>query len=56
MDECSSLSNWLVLFLFAVVSRDTFILLVGHAFRITLSFDALVSKNTSLVGLLVFKT
>ena len=27
------------------MSKDTFILLVGHPFRITLSFDALVSKD-----------
>ena len=46
MDECSSLGHWLVLLLFAVVSKDTFVLLAGHPFRITLSFDALVSKNT----------
>ena len=46
MDECSSLGNWLVLFLFQVVSRDTFTLFVGHPFRITLSSNALVSKNT----------
>ena len=28
------------------MSKDTFILLVGHLFRITLSFDSLVSKDT----------
>ena len=28
------------------MSKDTFILLAGHPFRITLSSDALVSKNT----------
>ena len=28
------------------MSNDTFILLAGHPFRITLSFDALVSKDT----------
>ena len=28
------------------MSKNTFILLAGHPFRITLSFDALVSKDT----------
>ena len=46
MDECSSLGHWLVLFLFPIASQNTFILLTGHPFRITLSFDALVSKDT----------
>ena len=46
MDECSSLGNWIVLLLFAVVSKDTFALMAGHPFRITLSSDALVSKDT----------
>ena len=46
MGEFSSLGHWLVLFLFPIVSQDTFILLAGHPFRITLSSDALVSKDT----------
>ena len=46
MDECSSLGHLLVLFLFPVVSKDTFILMAGNPFRITLSYDALFSKNT----------
>ena len=33
------------IFLFLVVSKDTFILLAWHPFGITLSSDALVSKN-----------
>ena len=55
MDEFVSFGHLLILLLFAVASKETFALLTGNPFRITLSSDALVSKNTSLVGLLVFK-
>ena len=46
MDECSSLGHWIVLFLFPVVSQNTFILLEGNPFKITLISDALVPKDT----------